>query len=294
MIAYTLKHVLELVPQAVPLIKQAHVDEDYPLSNKDSCVASALCLNYHVNVDRQSVDPDRMEKIAQAVKLYQVEDLVGDLTGKMLNSLLVKQASARRPAEYMLKQAHFEGNLSGFMDPSEQSDEAVELFKEATDLNVSPSDEVKRYSGNCFMRKEAAVKGLAVRYHKTQDVGYVKLASAIGKVNETTLKPETIVDICKTVAEMDKRAGLEDKGFNFFKEALVIEKAAALAGMTVKLKGYDVPMDTITSLGKTRLAEYMGHELIREMDEGELNFKAALEALPIDSQQLLLRMTKCV
>ncbi|HXP51990.1 MAG TPA: hypothetical protein VN922_18690 [Bacteroidia bacterium] len=294
MLAYTLKHVLELAPKAVPLIKQAHVDEDFPLSNKDSCIASALCMNYHVKVDRQPMDLDKMEKIASAIALYQVEDIVRDLTDTMLKSLHEKKASKLKPESYMLKQAHFEGGMSGFMNPALQSDEAVELYKEASALGMTPSDEVLRYSGHCFLRKEAAVKSLAVRYHETSDVGYVKLASAVGKVNELTLKPETIVDLCKTVSEMDKKAGLEDRGFNFFKEALVVKEAQALEGMTVTVRNREVPMDTIMALGEHRLAEYLGTDITREMQMGPMNFKAALEALPIDSQQLLLRMTKCV
>src|ERR1700739_4552755 len=175
MLAYTLKHVLELAPKAVPLIKQAHVDEDFPLSNKDSCIASALCMNYHVKVDRQPMDLDKMEKIASAIALYQVEDIVRDLTDTMLKSLHEKKASKLKPESYMLKQAHFEGGMSGFMNPALQSDEAVELYKEASALGMPPSAELLRYSGHCFLRKEAAVKSLAVRYHETSDVGYVKL-----------------------------------------------------------------------------------------------------------------------
>lgn len=291
MLAHTLKSILELVPEAMPMIKQAQVDEDFPLSNRDSCLASALCVNYSAKISGTPVALPVIEKVAKAVKLYNVENEVKHLTDKMLAAVHEKKASAILPEQYMLKQANFEGDFTGFSDVIEQCDKAVELYKEATALGLEPSTQVKRYSGHGWLLKEAAVKSLAVRYHKTNDSGYVKLAAAVNKANEFNLKPETIVDLCRTVAEMDKKAGL---AMDFFKETLVTKEAEALDAVTVKLRGREVPLNSIIALGEHRLAGYLGTEITREMKDGPMNFKAALEALPIDSQQLLLKMTNCV
>jgi hypothetical protein len=291
MLAHTLKPILELVPEALPMIKQAHVDEEFPLSNRDSCIASALCVNYAAKISGDTVAIPVMEKVAKAVKLYGVEAQVKTLTDRMVTSVQEKRASALLPAQYMDKQAHFEGEFSGFSDVLEQSEKAEALYKEAKALDIEPSDSVKRYSGHAYLIKEAAVKSLAVRYHKTGDAGYVKLAAAINKTNEFRLKPETVVDLCRTVSEMDKAAGLS---MDFFKETLVTKEAEALDSVSVKLRGKEVPLNNIIALGEKRLASYLGTEITREMQDGPMNFKAALEALPIDSQQLLLRMTNCV
>jgi hypothetical protein len=291
MLAHTLKPILELVPEALPMIKQAHVDEEFPLSNRDSCIASALCVNYAAKISGDTIAFPILEKVAKAVKLYNVEDQIKAFTDKMVATVQEKKASTLLPGNYMDKQANFEGDFTGFSDVLEQSQKAEALYKEAKALGIEPSDQVKRYSGHAFLVKEAAVKSLAVRYHKTNDAGYVKLAAAVNKANEFGLKSETIVDLCRTVSEMDKAAGLT---MDFFKETLVTKEAEALDSVTVRLRGKEVPLNSIIALGEKRLAGYLGTEITREMADGPMNFKAALEALPIDSQQLLLRMTSCV
>lgn len=273
------------------MIKQAHVDEEFPLSNRDSCLASALCANYAVKISGDPISLSTIEKIAQATKLYGLEAEVQTLTNKMLSTLQEKKASAQLPEQYMLKQAHFEGEFTGFSDVLGQSDKALELYKEAKDLGIEPSDQVKRYSGHAYINKEAAVKSLAVRYHKTKEAGYVKLAAAVNKANEFNLKSETVVDLCRTVSEMDKSAGLS---MDFFKEVLMVKEAEALDSVSVRLRGKEVPLNSILALGEKRIASYLGTEITREMADGPMNFKAALEALPIDSQQLLLKMTNCI
>jgi len=291
MLAHTLKPILELVPEALPMIKQAHVDEEFPLSNRDSCIASALCVNYAAQVSGNPIALNVLEKVAKAVKLYNVESQIKTLTDKMVAVVHEKKAAAVLPGEYMDKQANFEGDFTGFTDVLEQSAKAENLYKEAKALGIEPSDQVKRYSGHAFLVKEAAVKSLAVRYHKTNQAGYVKLAAAINKANEFNLKPETVVDLCRTVSEMDKAAGLT---MDFFKETLVTKQAEALDSMTVRLRNKEIPLNNILALGEKRLASYLGTEITREMNDGPMNFKAALESLPIDSQQLLLRMTNCI
>lgn len=296
MLAYTLKDILTLVPEAMPLVKQAHIDQDMPLGNRDSCIASALQLKYQEAVAYSPADVFSIEKVAKAVRLHGVEDVVADLAGK-----LVKAAAERRinqghdvKAEYLTKQAHFEGEGSGFADPLRMSEQAVDLYKEAAAAGVEASERVRRYSGHAFLSKEAAVKSLAARYQATQNPDFVKIASALNRLDTDTMKAETIQDICSTVAQMDKEAGLHAKGFDFYREALLTKEAAITSSLSVKLCGKPMPYESIARVGRDRIAQYVGEDVAKEMDAGPVHAKQVFETLPLDLQRLVSDLTKNV
>lgn len=289
MLAYTLKDILTLVPEAMPLVKEAHIDQEMPLDNRDSCIATALQLKYQEAVAYQPTDVFALEKVAKAVRLYGVEDIVADLSEK-----LVKAANDRRAAqsfdaktEYLTKQAHFEGENTGIPDPLRLFEEASRLYKEAQAVGVEPSETVRRYSGHAFLSKEAAVKSLAARYQATQNPDFVKIARAINQLDTATMKPETIRDICSTISQMDKEAGLHARGFDFFREALLTKEAAVVTSLNVKLCGKEVPYESILRVGRDRIAKYIGEDVAKEIDAGPVNAKQVLETLPLDLQRLI-------
>lgn len=293
MLAYTLKNILELVPEATPLVKQASIEQDFPLDNKDSCLATALAVKYHEKVAYKAVDVFALEKIAKAVAAYGLEADVKSLGDKM-----VKEAEARKIAatdntkeNYMLKQASFDGMLTGFSDPVKVSAEAVELYKQAEASGVKPSEEVVRYSGHGYLNKEAAIKSLSVRFHETNNVNFVKIARAIHDLPEKAIKPETVRDICDTISGMDKEAGLSVKGFNFYREAVIVKEAELKSALNIKLCGKDVPYEKIEKLGRDRLAAFIGDDVANEFDAGPANFKQVAETLPHDLQRVLLNIS---
>ena len=99
MIAYTLKQVLALVPEALPFVKKASIEEDFPLNNKDSCMASALAVEYCRHISHQSIDPDTLDKVASAAEVYGLVDSVNTLTGLLKErSTFEKSASVQPPA----------------------------------------------------------------------------------------------------------------------------------------------------------------------------------------------------
>lgn len=296
MLAYTLKEILTLLPEALPLVKEAHIDQDMPLGNRDSAIATALQLKYHEAVDYRPADVFAIEKVAKAIRLYGVEDIVSDLSDK-----LIKAAATRRLAlgrnykdEYMQKEAAFHVESTGYSDPLRVVGQAEQLYKEAQAVGAQPSDEVVRYSGNGYLDKEAAIRSLAARYQATQNPDFVKIASAINKLDTFTMKPETVQDICRTISEMDKEAGISAKGFNFYREAILTKEAELGSVMNVKLCGKQMPFEKIARVGRDRISQYIGEDVAKEMDRGPLHTKQAFEALPLDLQRMVVDLTKNV
>lgn len=294
MIAYTLKNVLSLVPEAAGLVKQASLDKEYPLDNKDACLASALCIAYHANIDHDTVNPYLIEKIASAVKLHDLTNTVASLSTMMVNrSRLTKQAEAKdEKAEYMTKEASFEGERCGLVDFDRLTKLAEDLYEEALSLNLTLSDAISLYSGNAYLSKEAAVGALRARFQLTQDPVFVKLAVAIDSNDRFNPSRQTIQDLCKTVARLDKQASLSTKGFDFYKEALIVKKAGYSATMRVRLGNQEFPLEKILRIPPTHLEHYMGKDFADELKGDPANAEALVEALPDDLKQVLLTLLK--
>lgn len=294
MLAHSLKPILELVPEALPMIKKASLDQDMPLDCRDSCIATALELKYHEYVDHKSIDVFAITKVAKAVELYGVEKEVSELTDKMVKAARAQVAARAedKTESYMHKQANFDGDLTGFVDFSEISDRADSLYKYAQTLNLDPSDSVKRYSGHGYLDKKASLEALAARYQATNNTNFVKIAQALYRRDLYTMRSEAVLDICKTISEMDKQAGLSVKGFNFFKEAVMTKSAAS--AMMVKLCNKEYPYESIARLGKDRIAQYIGEDVAKEFDSGPMNAKQVLETLPADLQRILCNLLKNV
>ncbi|HET8686725.1 MAG TPA: hypothetical protein VFM18_08680 [Methanosarcina sp.] len=294
MIAYSLKNILGLVPSALEHVKQASVEQEFPLDNRDSVVASALSVQYCQHISGKSVDPFVMEKISRAIDLFDVRDVVEGLTREMVKEAsIASQKAFQDPSRALLeKVAGFEGDLSGFVDLEDIHAKADALYKEAQELGVEPSEKVRRYSGNAFLNKQAALDALAARYQASGSVGFAKLASAIGMLQPESLKPETVQDICRTVTSMDKSAGISARGFDFYREALLTKQADFLKTMNVRLAGVDVPYDKVMRLGKDTISHYVGPDVAKELDGGPANFKQVLETLPLDLQRIVLDLTK--
>jgi hypothetical protein len=293
MLAHYIKSVLELVPEAMPMLKQASIDKDLPTDGRDSCVASALAVEYMIKIAHKPVGLNEMEKVAEAVHLYGVDDEV-----RGLKSLMVKRAHDRQEADeansthaYLLKEASFWGDLSGMCDTDVRANKAEELYKEAGVRGIVPSEEVRLYSCHGTFSKESAVKSLSVRHSLTGNGQFIKLASAIASSDMT---PELVAKTCRAISEMDKSAGLSLKGFNFYRETIMTKEAAVKSALLVKVDGKDVPYEKIEKLGKSRISQYIGADIAKEMDSGPANFKSVVETLPLDLQRVLSNLLKNV
>jgi hypothetical protein len=295
MLAHTLKNILDLVPDALPMVKQASVDKDLPMDGRDSILASALQLQYFEKVAFQPVDVFEMEKIAQAVDMYGLSEEVRQISDKMVKAAHARKVEAdlNSVENYLLKVSSFEGTL-GNMDIKERSSTATELYKEAKEKGLEPSEDVILYSGNAYLSKEAAVKSLSVRYHKTKNNDFVKIASAIGKTPDDKLNSEVLTSLADTISLMDKSAGLHFGGHNFYKEAFFTKEAAFKGSISINLAGKQVPYESFERLGKARISQYIGDDVAKEMDAGPANFKTVVETLPLDLQRVMAGMIKNV
>lgn len=294
MLAYTLKNVVELIPSALAHVKQASIVTDFPTDNRDSAVASALSIQYCQHVSGKSVDPYQMEKVAAAVSAYGADDIVRTLTEEMIEAhTMSKIASSYDPVgEYHTKTAGFEGDLTGFRDLEALGEAAEELYKEAQDLGVDAPETVRRYSGNAFLSKKAALDALAARYQASGNVGFAKIAASLGRLDTDVMPTQTVQDICRTVSSMDKQAGLASKGFDFYREALLTKEAEIVSAMSCRLAGHEVPYERIAKVGKDRISQYIGADVAKEMDGGPAHFKQVAETLPMDLQRIVLDLTK--
>jgi hypothetical protein len=299
MLAHTLKSILTLVPEALPMVKKASVDQEFPLDNKDSCIATALQMKYFEKVAFAPVDFTTLEKVAKAVNLYGVGAQVADLT-----NLMVKAASNQRSQKelmakdnYMLKEASYVGDLST-MSVSQRSEGAEYLYDLAKQYEVTPHDSVVLYSGHAGFDKAAAVKSLTVRYNETKNMDFVKVANVIAKAvddkDSRLTEPENLVKIANFISRTDEKLGLQFHGFDFFKESFHVKEAAFNSSVSIKLCNQQVPYTKIAAVGKDRIAEYIGKDVADEFERGPENFKTVAETLPQDLQRVLMDLTKNV
>jgi hypothetical protein len=292
MLAHHMKAVLTQVPEAMEFVKKASLEQDFPLDNKDSVSASYLTAHYLLKTAGKVLDPTMLSKLEKAASLYGVKDELDKYVPRF--TPMVKQASEEDVSK-MVKQAEamFDGEMCGFLNLQEASEAADSLMEKfASDIT---SENVLRYSGHAYMNKEAAITTLANRYHATKGERpeFVKIARIINdSVRDDDFK--TVHDICKTVTLLDKKAGLDIMGFNFYKEALIVKKAAYAGGLSVKVDGQDVPYSKIQALGKERIGSFLGKDIGASLTEDPVNDKAVIESLPLDSQKMLASILKSV
>jgi hypothetical protein len=291
MLAHSIKEVLTLVPEALDFIKEASLEQDFPVDNKDSAAASYLTAAYLVKVAGKVLDVDLLKRLEKAASLYDVKQEMDKFISRFIP--IEKQASEKEIIE-MIKSAEalFEGNLCGFLNIEKAAERATELMTKYT--SKINSSEVKRYAGQAWLNKEAAVYALANRYYATkeQNKHFLKIARLI---NDSVREDDftSIKDICKTVTYLDKQAGLDVIGFNFYKEALITKEAAITAGLSVILNGVPVSYTKIVALGKDRIGSYLGKDIGNSL-KGDPSDKFILESLPLPQQILLANVLKNV
>jgi hypothetical protein len=297
MLAHQLKQILQLVPEAMPLVKQASVDKEYPLDNKDSTLATALQVKYFEKVAYQAVDFMTLEKIAKAVNLYGIGDQVTDLTNKMVKAAAQKKSDDEisTPENYFLKEASFTGDL-GSAKVSRLSQAATDLYKQAYAQKLNPDEAVVLYSGNGYFNKEAAARSLSVRYSLTKDEDFIKVAKILEEEcdNDQLKTAEGLVKVANFVTKLDEKNHLDYRGFNFYKETFHVKLADFKSVLNIKVNGTNVPYEKFEKLGKQTISQYMGEDIAKEMDQGPENFKAVVETLPLDLQKVLSGLLKNV
>ncbi len=288
MLGYKLKSVLEILPELLPLVKQASITQEYPTDNKDSCLASAMVLQ-HSRAEKISTPYEVIEKVAAAVEVYGLGDTVSKFSDTLeLRKMggMQKQAAMLEQGTFESRQAFFEGELCGRKDLPKLEKLAQSLFEESQARGVEPSAAVRTYSGNAYLSKQAALTALGRRFSVTKNDVFVKLAAALSREAEVLPPNRTVQSLCQTVTGMDKTAGLHDQGFDFYKETL-LTKEAVLGGSNVNLCGKDYPLGDVLKLPRDQVDHYLGKDIGEGLSSDPVTAKAVVESLPNDMKHVM-------
>jgi hypothetical protein len=137
------------------------------------------------------------------------------------------------------------------------------------------------------LSKKACLEGLAARYQASREPAFLKVAESVMVIPvESFASGSPGLGVLMTgIANLDKQASLNEKGFDPFREML--SKQAELGSqMTVKLDGKDVPYESIARLGKDRISAYVGADVADSLTD-PCTSKQILETLPLDLQRIL-------
>lgn len=284
------------MPEALDLVKKAELDKEYPVDTPDNCMASALSIEYAKHISGKSVDYDTIEKVAQSVEAFGLGEKVRDLSHKMVRrntAALFKSASSETTETFLEKQAHWMGEQSGFKDIAKLVKQAEELKVIADRIGEDVDDKVKVYLCEGYMSKSAAVEALSTRYHLTNNEVFSKLASAVTRESEMIPGNKTIKSLCETVTKFDKQAGLDLKGFDFYRET-ILTKSAAVNSTMAYVCGANVPISKVMSIPSNYLDSYIGPDFAKELASDPASAKAMIESLPADVQKVLAELIKNV
>ena len=295
MLTYSIKPLLNLIPEAAELIKQASINEDLPYDSKDSVLASALAIEYEKRLGSRTLPFDSLEKIAVAVDLYDLRDTVNQLSDLMVSRS--NQAYMRgiygEKEKFLQKQAEFESTIHTSSDTVGLHTYATDLIKEAIDKNLTENltGLTELYSThNMCLDKSACLQALSARYSASQEPAFLKVAESVSAIPIESFKGSVLQSLIGGIAELDKMAHLDTKGFDPFREML--KKSAQLPSMlTIRLDNKDVPYEDIEKLGKDKISTYLGKDIADAMTDPETT-KHVLETLPLDLQKLCTNLLK--
>jgi hypothetical protein len=292
MLAHNIKAILTLVPEARTMVKQASLEEEFPYDSKDSVCASYLRVHYLTKMAEKKVDSSIVAKITKAAELHGVKKELDTFVPRF-NTMEKKAAEAEAKYGLSVKdlEAGFEGDLGGFgfLSIGKSASVAKDLVEKYGDQIKSA--EVLRYAGKAYLNKEAAVMALGNRYHATKEPAFIKVARlVVDSISESDFS--AIGQLCDTVTQLDKKAGLDIIGFNFYKEALMTKMSEYAGSMTVNLAGTPVSWERVQKFGKERISSTLGADIASAMTGDPANDKAVLESLPLDLQKMLLSLTK--
>lgn len=294
MLSYSIKQILTLVPEAFPLVKQANLEAEYPLANKSDALASALRVSYERDIVGKQIDADILEKVAMAVEVYDLTEIVTTVSDQMTTEhrgRMEKTASvSQAPQAFLEKQAQMEAGLSGYKDIQDLVKQAEVLSEEAKALGQEPAEHVLRYSCDAWLDKEAAINGLHSRYALTKNDMFVKLAAALGMESALVPSGPLVKNFCETITGMDKLAGLDWKGFDIYKECL-LTKTAAARSVKVKVGKQEYPIERIMRIPKHHLTNYLGADVASSLSDPH-TAKAVIESLPADMHSVLNSVIK--
>ncbi len=289
MLAHDLKNILELVPSAMEHIKQASIEDDYPVDSPDSTIASGLRINYQIKIAHKPVDYETIDLVKKASALWGVTGLIEELS----SGLVPKEVKADVSEDVLFKQSMFSSKTAGigvdFAVLAKEAQVLVDHFKEHVD-----SEDVLRYSCQGVLNKQAAIDALNSRAYATGKEEFTKLAHSLEATNTGKLTTNELQKLAEVVTMLDKKAGLHLKGFNFYRETIMVKEADIKSSMTVLINGKDVPYEKIEKLGSVRIGDALGKDVGASLGKSPVEDKEVIETLPLDLQRVLSGMLRNV
>lgn len=281
MLAYDLKDILLIVPEAEGMVKEASLQEAFPVDSKDSAIASALRIEYLTKVAGEEVNYATREKVAKVISAYGV----GKEIEKMASKISTFGESEKRASLYdeketlMLQEEVLRGNLGFHQDLIKVANYAEELVSRFP--NQELSYETRLYSGNLPIGEAEMTNALQKRAYVTGDVRYNDILGVVSEFGVESLNRdshEKRASVAKTVAALDQEHFYNG---DFFKEAFVKQ-----ASYTVNLGSKSVPWEKIN---KDQIGDILGKDVASALTGDYANDKAVIESLPIDEKNALGR-----
>ncbi len=290
MLAYDIKSISEIVPEALPLIKKADLEQDFPIDTKDSYIASRLRVEYLTKVANQVVDYNVITELSRLSSVYNVEEQLTPLMEKIAG-----YSQEKFTGDYNSKEelntlfTQFIDYTSGIPNFEKAAEVAEKLYNNYDEKHIP--DTAYKYACNGFLNKKAAVSGMIARYQASKDPLFIKMARLLQDSDETKLKKEDLVKLASVVSTLEEKSDIVGLGFNFYEEAIVKSAASVLE---ISIAGTKVPYETIAKLGKDRIASVIGSDVANELKNDPVNDKYVLESLPLDLQRIILSLVKSV
>lgn len=295
MIGYTLKHIINLLPEILPLVKTASLERDYPIDSKENCLASALVIEYKKSVGDMDIDYYDMIKVAEATEVFGLKETLTDISVKLTDKMksgLKKQAAEASALSYPELETLWESYFQGINTNIKQvAEEATSLFQKAASLGIEPSDKVKIYSGQGYLLKEGVLAALNNRYSITKDETLVKLAAAVGREQDLITSERTVKSLCAVINRIDDSYNLSAMGFDFYKEAM-ISKEAGSNYCNITLFGKEYPLETLLKIPDEYYDQYVEKDFAKELKGDPNSAKSLIESLPYDTKQSLSVLLK--
>lgn len=264
---HILKDMIDLDPGIAPMVKQAHVDKEYPLGNKEEVILTAIQVDYMTKVANERVPLETLEKVAKAVELYGVqEDVAGKSAGlvKAANYRSIDPSNEQQVLDYMDRLAP---------DMEKVAEAATALYENGEITNTT----LLKVAGDGMIDKVDAMNAL---YHRTKTTGFEgfsKVANYIEATDLTKLTPSENRYVFKTVRDMEKSAGYHGTPF----ELTVMTKRAS---MTIQLANKSVPYESLVAASDA-IGEVLGQD-VADAINGDAA-KSTIEALPLPERKLI-------
>lgn len=283
------RNILEILPESSDLVKSASVSDGLPTDSEASTLMSALQVVYMTKIANQAVEEADIKRVSLATTLYGLMDKVAELSQLMISRSHEKQASSGIDVETQVRIAESEVEVATtglHKDIEKIASASQELYDGYGDMVESKV--VRRYACGDYLCKSAAVDALEARHYLAPKTGFDKLAQIISASDELRFSKDELRQIAGCVTELDKRAGLNARGFDFYKEAF-ITKQAMCSSLKVTLDKVPVPVENIM---KAPIADILGADVASEIGNDPVNAKYVVEALPMDAQRLLLQRVR--